>query len=337
MPAAPAFDASMRIVVLHGKDRFLLPHWTARLAAVLEDAHGEIELFVFDGETATTAAVLDELRSHGLFQQHKLVVVDHADRFLADRGGAAGTGARRALERYAESPMESSTLLLRAETWRRGKIDRLIVRRGLIVKVESPSPDEAMRWCIGRAASVHETAIEDEAVSLLVHCIGCDLARLDAELAKLAAHAGGEPIRRTGVVELVGLSREEQAWELQSALVSGDPALAARRFRELVEVSRQPQELLGWSIVDLLRKLHAGAAMVRRGAPHREICTTQRIFGPSTEAILRLAERVDRTRLAHLLDEAVETATRIRRGEGDAFRSLEMLSIRVTIDLARVA
>ena len=81
-------DATMRLVILHGAEAFLQTEATKHLQGRLEAEHGEdaVRRFTFDGETAELAEVLDELRTYGLFQEHKLVIVDKADRFL--RGGA---------------------------------------------------------------------------------------------------------------------------------------------------------------------------------------------------------------------------------------------------------
>ncbi len=96
-------DASMRIVVLHGRESFLVREGTTRLTGLLREQFGGVDQFDFEGDTAELADVLDELRSYALFQGHKLVVVDVADQFVA------GDTRRRALEAYAAQPSEGAT------------------------------------------------------------------------------------------------------------------------------------------------------------------------------------------------------------------------------------
>ena len=122
LAALAGLDATMRIVVLHGKEPFLIGEGTARLADALRAAFGSIAKFSLEGETAELAAVLDELRSFALFEPHKLVVVDNADKFVS------GDQRRRALEAYAQNPTEQATLLLRSEGWRPGKFDKLVAK-----------------------------------------------------------------------------------------------------------------------------------------------------------------------------------------------------------------
>ena len=71
-------DATMRIVVLHGRELFLLWEWSRMLAERLREAHGDVGVVRFDGASAPVAEVLDELRSFGLLEPHKLVIVDDA-------------------------------------------------------------------------------------------------------------------------------------------------------------------------------------------------------------------------------------------------------------------
>ena len=54
-----SLDPSMRIVILHGKEPFLIAERSRRYADVLREAHGDVARFDFDGETAEIADVLD--------------------------------------------------------------------------------------------------------------------------------------------------------------------------------------------------------------------------------------------------------------------------------------
>src|SRR6185436_11346291 len=88
-----------RVVLLTGPERFMQDLLTQRLKEELEQAHGQVDSIRFDGASAQIADVLDECRSMGLMQQHKLVLVDSADQLLKaddkeEGGGAAETSGR---------------------------------------------------------------------------------------------------------------------------------------------------------------------------------------------------------------------------------------------------
>lgn len=338
----PKFDLAHRIVTLRGKDAFLMREYGRRLSSMLEEAHGEIEWFTFDGATTSAADVLDELRSFGLLQQHKLVIVEHADAFLANSAGSKGPSrTRKLLEEYAQNPVEDATLLLKAEAWKAGKLDKLIAATGLMHKVdldESTDMPFAVKWCKGRTAKAHDAVIDEAAVTLLLKRIGLDFGRLDSELGKLGALAGsGGTITRQHVIEMTGISREEQAWAIQEAVLSGRAETALVMLRELQDVSRQPTELILWSIIDLLRKLHATSAMQAQGIPVSDICRRQRLFGSSRNPVLRLAGRVDAAAFASLLRSVLREVHGIRSGYGQSARTLERMTIRIADTLNTLA
>ncbi len=323
------WDESIRMVVLAGADLYLRTEHLAKLRHALEEKLGTVEVIRYDGgkgEGVSTADVLDECRSMSLMQTHKIVVVDRAEQLLA------GEGNRRLFERYAESPEESVTLVLRAETWRKGNLDAMIEQVGRIVSCDPPRSDMARGFCIQRAEKEHHAVLDAEAANLLVERIGTDLARLDCELAKLALMAdnGAGPARITRdlVAEEVGAAREEKAWVLQSALVSEDPAEAVRTVRELLDVSRQPAELLRFYMIDLARKVYAAGRMLESGMRDREVFSALRLFGDGGGAVLTAARKLSPAAQAELMRLAVETDIRAKSGLGDPERGLELLALR---------
>jgi DNA polymerase III delta subunit len=333
MPSKPTVRADMPIVVLTGQDDYLVPHWTKRLEEALEAEHGEIERFDFDGDRTSPAVVLDELRSLGLLQPHKLVVVDRADAFLAASKGQKNA-ARALLERYAESPVAESTLLLRAGTWRKGKLDKAIeASGGAIIKVEPLAEADTLRWIQMRTEKEWDAAVAPDAAQRLLRRCGNVLAKLDAELSKLAAMVGpGGTISATLVDEQVPMSREEKAWVIQDAILSGGAPAAMSTLRGLLCVSRHSDVQVAWAVNDLVRRLHAASCLRARGEGPGAIRKTLKLWGASGDATLRLADRCSPAVLAGLLETCLESQARLRRGIGRADRALE----RLVLDVVRV-
>ncbi|MCH8824358.1 MAG: DNA polymerase III subunit delta [Planctomycetes bacterium] len=319
------FDASMRVVLLHGKESFLKEEATAELGSVLSESFGDYEQFSFEGSSASLADVLDELRSYGLMQCHKLVVVDEADKFLAREG------YRKALEAYTKAPVDDATLLLRADGWRPGKIDKLITKVGTKIKCDPLSDAVAVSWCIKRATSTHGREIQRNAAVLLVERLGSSLMRLDTELAKLSAFVGpDDQISRKDVQELVGQSREEQAWVLQSAIMSGRCQEALGKLHELLEISQVPKELVMWAVSDLLRRLHTAAQLLRQGVSPRAIISQLKLWGASGNRIIDVARKGEPNKFAQLLQLAIDTDRRSKVGLGSYIRNVERLTVHVT-------
>ncbi len=320
-------DASMRIVVLTGKDSFLRVERSRQLQEALEAQYGAVDRFDIDGASAPLSAVLDELRSYGLLAQHKLVIVDNAEMFIG------AEERRRALERYAEQPQQESTLLMRAGArWNPGKFDKLVeAAGGAVLKCDAPSDADAIRWCGARAQKKHGAELGEGAAELLVEKIGPDLARIDSELGKLASAAGqGRPIGRALVAEFIGLSREEQAWEIQSVLLRDGPRAALEKLNELVRISGVPEVMIGWSIVDILRKVHDAARLLAEGQNEFAAAKQLRLWGEAQGLVMRMARRIGPHRAARLLDEAVRADARTKSGlSSDSARTFEALVVTI--------
>jgi DNA polymerase III delta subunit len=333
-PSPLALDATMRVAVLHGKDSYLLTEHLKRYRKALEERFGGIEEFTFDGGSATLAQVLDELRSWGLMGGHKLVVLDNADEFLRVEE------RRRAIERYVEEPMAEASLLMRASTWRPGNLDKGIAKAGGgIIKCEPPNDEKAEDFCEKRSAKRWGIPIDREAAELLVERIGPDLARLDTELGKLAATVCDRPdprITRRDVSDMVGVGREEQAWLIQDALLTGDPTEALTKLRDLLEVSQAPEQMVIWSMVELARKLHDGSRLLAQGEPEFSVGKTLKLWGPAQAIILKAAKRLSPTRAEALLKTAVGIDVGIRRGvTRNVPRRLQSFAVELTDELSR--
>jgi DNA polymerase III subunit delta len=312
--------------VLHGPEDALKRQYLHQLRAANEAARGETELLTYDGATVELAQVLDELRSYGLMQQHKIVVVDAADEFL--------TRHREPMERYARNPVDTATLVLRSDRWNAGKLDKLIEKVGCIVKCAELKPPEAVNWLLARARDEHRCTIDRKTADLLVQRLGGDLMLLDSELAKLSLVVEkGKPITVQLVDQLVGRASEETAWAVQEALLEalsapahqGQAAVAhvLGKVHDLLNVARQPKELLAYFIADAVRKLHVGLLMKRQGAAAGEIAKAMKLWGGRQQLFFAALDRFDERTLGRLLDQAVAVCHRSRTGLGDGVRHIE--------------
>ena len=313
-----------RIVVLHGKEVFLRSLRTEKLRDKLVEAHGDVDTLRFPGKSTPVAEVLDECRSFGLMQQHKLVVVDEADQFVKEEN-------RPLVERYAASPSEQTTLVLRTDTWRKGNLDKLIQKVGVFVNCEALTPAAAMKWTTQRCPKEWGVTVNPRAAEALVERAGVDLGRLDSELRKLAAAAGeGGEIGPDLVRELVGLTREEEVWTLQAELLRGTPESALAMLQQILTVSRQPEQLVSYALIDLARKLHSASRLLRAGVRGFNVTRAARIWGSEEQrnALLDAARRIDPDTLAELFTMAIESDARMKSGFSEGARSLETLTLR---------
>jgi len=322
-----SLSADARIVLLKGKELFLRQLYTRMLREEIEKKDGPATIVNFDGAITSAADVLDECRSFGLLAERKIVVVDNAEELIKE-------ATRPMFERYAQGLAEGgdagATLVLRAGTWRAGKLDAMIEQVGVILECEEPRHADAVLWVRKRAPKEHKTEIEIEAAEHLVERVGCSLGRLDSELGKLAAAAGGKAISLGLVNQFVGLSREEEAWGIQSTLLSASPPQALAHLRYVLDVSRQPAVLVGYAMTDLTRKLHAASRALKQGAPEGSLMKPLKLWPGNAGPIFAAARRLDPDRALEIFRSAVRADQRSKSGLGEADRSLEMLAIEMT-------
>ncbi|MEY4828069.1 MAG: putative polymerase delta subunit [Planctomycetota bacterium] len=332
-PSSPSAD--MRVVVLHGKDAFLRLERGRQLESSLQERFGGVDRMDLDGTNAALADVLDNLRTPGLFAGHKLVVLENAEAFMG------AEDRRRAMERYAENPCAEATLLMRcASGWRPGNFDKLVAKVGAVIKCDSPTPMEAVKWCAARSLRRHQAEMEPAAAELLVEKLGPDLGRLDAELGKLAAAAarpgaGTTRVTRAIVQEFTGLSREEQAWEIQGPVLEGKADAALIKLDELLRVSRVPEVMIGWSLVDLARKVHDASCLLSQGESEGAVAKALKLWGPASSGVVRAGRRIKPAAAARLFRMAVETDRATKNGTApEPARAFEGLMVQLAEALA---
>ncbi|MFG0257843.1 MAG: DNA polymerase III subunit delta [Phycisphaerales bacterium JB043] len=333
---AKPLDADCRIVVLHGNEDLLTRLHTKNLADALTERFDEIETITLDAETTSLADVLDECRSFGLLQQHKLVIVDNADQLVRgksedeDDDASPSSDKRRILERYAQNPVDDATLLLRAPRWYRGKLDTHIANVGTIIKCEELTQPTATTWVHKRCPERHDIPIDEDAADKLVTRVGVALANLDAEYAKLASVAKARArssITSDLVDEMIAATAQEQFWEVQNRLLSNNPIVAVQGVRDALGPWRCDPVMVSWSMLDLARKTHTVAALHSQGQDINAAAKSAGLWGPSRNATMALAQTLGPNHAADLLAATAAMDARYKTGRRDPARWLESQAV----------
>ncbi|MEE9405115.1 MAG: DNA polymerase III subunit delta [Algisphaera sp.] len=324
--APPPITADTRVLALHGPEDVVKKDHVNALKAALAKVHGEVDVYDFDGKAASLADVFDEVRGYSLMGGYKLVVVDPADDFVSTH--------RAALERYAQNPVDHATLVLRANVWRKGNLDKHIAKVGAVVKCDPPKPAEVVSRLVARAKNLHGMAMAKPAAQLLVDRVGLHLTRLETEVDKLAAMAGGagqKGIDRALVESAVERGNDEKAWEVQGpilqALISGQSGAALEKVHELIDLGGQPETLVMYFISDLSRKLAVGGRMMASGEGEARVAQALKLWGPQKGLLLRAMKTLGAQGGAKALDRALTTDARSKSGFGTMLRNLEGLCV----------
>ena len=323
-----AFEGNERSVVVYGEELFLANQAMKQLREKLEGTQGdELDVIHFNGKTVELSEVLDEVRSFGLMQQYKLVIVDDADDFVKKY--------REQLERYAEEPVDIATLALRPKSWNNSwRLSKAAAKVGQVIKCEAMSEQDVEKWLGGYAKSAHGLTLSMGAVGMLVDRLGTDLSRLDTEVGKLAVSVGeGESIDEARIEALVGRASNDDPWVIQEALLSGNPERAVRTLRELIELARQPEQLITYFVADLVRKVHHGANMLSQGRREMDVYKEMRIWGERQRPFMNAVRRMGAGKSAILLSRVIDMDRKSKSGYGQADRLLERFCIQFCLTL----
>lgn len=246
------------IYLIHGEDEFLR---SEAVAARRAELGADESLAAMNTTRFTSAPSLSDLRgatdAMPFLADRRLVIVDNMSRSLEPRrAGAAGGDADsvrdpskrlkdhvaafaaqlKALPEttdvvFVEPTIKSTGPLLSAVREARGKI----------VTATAPRIDsrDLVEWIKGRARH-HGARLKDDAVAQALSAyLGNNLRLLDNELEKLALYADGQPITLDDVEALVPQVREAVVFELVDALGTGNPKVALRLLRSLVDEQRE--------------------------------------------------------------------------------------------------
>jgi DNA polymerase-3 subunit delta len=260
------------IYLLEGDDLQSRHDLAAEFGALVDEGLHAFNVQSFYANEATSASGRDQLigdllsaaRTLPMMAPRRVLIVHEAERLLSPRRGAddegesaspAGGGKRKKsaspaeeLEAYVAAPEPLTTLVFLA-----GQLDanRRIVKllRKHAISVDCGTLEtsaEAARWIKARLEQEGLT-IEPQAATLLLEATGLNLARIRADVDKLALFAAGEPTVTAQHVREMVLPQVEpgEHFALGNAVRDGNAREALRELSALVEAGMSEFLILG--------------------------------------------------------------------------------------------
>lgn len=315
-----------RLIVFHGEETFLKEAYLGQARNAVEKAQSEeVEVIRMAGPDAALADVMDELRTMGLMQQFKVVVVTDADPFIKLH--------REALERYADDPAEQAMLVLLADTWNaKWKLHKAAQKIGQVVGCDRVAPSVATRWVINRMGKQYERKIDSQAAHDLVERMGTDLYRLDSELAKLSLTVEpGETVTWKQIEMMVGRSSERDAYQIQAAILSGQANQLLATIRELIDVAGHHEMRVAYFVSDITRKLAQAAIMLEQGVNESQIIDKLKVWQPQLKRpLITMAKQLGSARAGYMLDQLAVMDARSKSGYATSVRNLQRFAVLLT-------
>lgn len=187
-------------------------------------------------------------QSQGLFaapDEQRVVMVEHAEA-LARTDVVARFPEDAALVLVAPEPMRSTRSRGRkpkAQSADLALLDAVENVGGTIERYDRLLAGDAARWVSARA-QLYGVTLRPDALDALSSALAGDAERIENEMAKLAAWAGGGPVTAPDVRSLVPGAIESDVFELTKAVVRRDVRTAAPLLSHLLDEGNAPQQLL---------------------------------------------------------------------------------------------
>ncbi|MFM8592522.1 MAG: DNA polymerase III subunit delta [Sphingomonadales bacterium] len=188
---------------------------------LLSDAEASFNLSVFYGRDAAWPDVVNACKRYPMFAEKQVVLIKEAQHMRdIDK-----------LESYLEQPLDSTILVIGYKEKKldnRRKFAKLIKDKGVLVSTKKLY-EQDLRAFAEALVQTKGLSIQPMALSLLIDHIGSDMQRIENELEKLVVNlADRKTITADDIERFIGISKEYNVFELQSALAKKDTARCLR-------------------------------------------------------------------------------------------------------------
>jgi DNA polymerase-3 subunit delta len=188
---------------------------------LLPEEEKAFNLSVFYGKDADWAAVVNACMRYPMFAERQVVLLKEAQQM---RDIAK-------LEPYIQQPLNSTVFVVSYKDKKvdgRSKLAKFLKDKGELLSTKKIYDNQLPEWVRGLLGSKGLT-INEKALSILIDHIGNDLMRIKSEIEKIQINLGTrKAIHEDDIENFVGISKEYNAFELQSALGRKDLSNALR-------------------------------------------------------------------------------------------------------------
>ncbi|MBL7763624.1 MAG: DNA polymerase III subunit delta [Chitinophagaceae bacterium] len=182
---------------------------------ILNESEAGFNLTVFYGKDADWAAVINACRRYPMFAEKQVVILKEAQQMRDIEK----------LEPYVENPLSSTIFVVSYKEKKidgRTKMAKLLKEKAVLLPTKKMYENQLPEWTKDLVESKGFT-ITQKALRLVVDHIGNDLSRIDNEIEKISVNLGKRKnITEEDIEEYIGISKEFNVFELQSAIASRD-------------------------------------------------------------------------------------------------------------------
>lgn len=232
------------VYLLHGEERFFIEAAEDILEQAILPGESPFDKVIAYGNEVTRSGLLDQLHGLPFIESRRLVILREAQ--LMD------TEEFYHLESYVGRPAPTSVLVIsfkgKKVDKRRKFADQLKKGGGVLLESERLADREITPW-IEKTAAGLGVKLATGAADAMVELIGKEVSLLYPELVKLGGAIGRErPVKVQDILDLVGMSREYNSFELKQAIENGNKVRA-------MKIGTRMAEQKGYSIIPVIALL----------------------------------------------------------------------------------
>ena len=188
---------------------------------ILPESETAFNLSIFYGKDTNWATVINTCRRYPMFAERQVVLIKEAQQMKDIEK----------LETYIENPLHSTVFVVSYKEKKldaRKKFAKLIKEKGVLVTTKKMYDSQLPEWTQELLQSKGLT-ISQKGLILLVDHIGNDLTRIENEIDKISVNLGKRTtITEDDIEQYIGVSKDFNVFELQSALAAKDIARSIR-------------------------------------------------------------------------------------------------------------
>ncbi|WP_276503308.1 DNA polymerase III subunit delta [Terrimonas pollutisoli] len=188
---------------------------------ILNESEASFNLTVFYGRDTSWADVVNACRRYPMFAERQVVLLKEAQHMRDIEK----------LEPYIENPLSSTVFVVSYKDKKvdgRSKLAKLLKQKAVLITTRKIYDSQLPEWTQELLQS-KQLSISPKGLALLVDHIGNDLSRIENEIEKISINLGKrKTITEEDIEEFVGVSKDFNVFELQSALARKDLAKSIR-------------------------------------------------------------------------------------------------------------
>jgi DNA polymerase III subunit delta len=188
---------------------------------ILNESEAAFNLSVFYGRDTSWADVINACRRYPMFAEKQVVLLKEAQHMRDIEK----------LEGYIENPLGSTVFIVAYKDKKvdgRSKLAKLLKQKAVLITTKKIYDNQLPEWTQELLRS-KDLLISPKGLALLVDHIGNDLTRIENEIEKISINLGKrKTISEEDIEEFVGVSKDFNVFELQSALARKDVAKSIR-------------------------------------------------------------------------------------------------------------